>query len=142
MKKLKYNDDLEKVITAIFGVIGTLAIFINLYFKGFGKEDIMDAIKDLAGLAVVIAVFLVANKLFKRGKFDFTSVFETRLKDWINQNDYLVCDNFDEEGKGKFEKRYCLMVIDHSNLVTAKKTAKVAAINKEKGAFVYLPFKL
>jgi hypothetical protein len=142
MNKVKYNDELEKTITAIFGVIGTLAIFANLYFKGFGKEDVMDAIKDLAGLVVVIAVFLVANKLFMRGhKFDFASIFESHLKDWINQNDYLVCDNFNEEGKGQYEKRYCSMVIDHSNLVTAIKSAKMAAQNKEKGAFVYLPYK-
>jgi len=140
-KKLNYNDDLEKILTAVFGIVGIIAIFINLHIKGYVAENWFDAIKDIAGLIVVIAVFLVANKLFKKGeKFDFAKLFEQHLKDWINQNDYLVCENFDEEGKGKFNKRYCSMVIDHSNIVTRKKYAKDATPNKEKGAFVYLPY--
>jgi hypothetical protein len=141
MKKINYNDDLEKILTAVFGVIGIAAIIINLNNKGFTSENIWDAIKDIAGLIVVIAVFLVANKLFKKGQtIDFAKLFENHLKDWITQNEYLVCENFDDEGKGKFNKRYCSMVIDHSNLVTRKKYAKDAAPNKEKGAFVYLPY--
>ena len=141
-KKLNYNDDLEKILTAVFGFVGSIAIFINLHIKGYGAENWFDAIKDIAGIVVVIAVFLVANKLFKREeKFDFAKIFETHLKDWIDQNDYLVCENFDEEGKGKFNKRYCSMVIDHSNIVTRKKYAKDATQKKEKGAFVYLPYK-
>jgi len=141
-KKFNYNDDLEKILTAIFGAVGMVAIFINLHLKGYGNENWLDAIKDIAGLVVVIAVFLVANKLFKKGeKFDFSKIFEHHLKDWINQNDYLVCENFDEEGKGKFNKRYCSMVIDHSNIVTRKKYAKDATPNREKGAFVHLPYK-
>lgn len=138
---MKYNDNLEKILTAVFGGVGTVAIFVNLSLKGYSGENILDAIKDLAGMIVVIAVFLVANKLFRKGeKFDFAKVFEARLKTWIQQNDYLVCDNFEEEGKGKFGKRYCSMVIDHSNIVTRKKYAKDATPNKEKGAFVYLPY--
>jgi hypothetical protein len=142
MKKVKYNDQLEKILTALFGSIGTIAIFINLHLKGYQSENILDAVKDIAGLIVVIAVFLVANKLFRKGdKFDFTKLFENHLKNWIEQNDYLVCENFDEEGRGKFAKRYCSMIIDHSNIVTRKKYAKDATPNKEKGAFVYLPYK-
>jgi hypothetical protein len=139
----KYDDYLEKILTAVFGGIGTIAIFINLLLKGLTSENILDAVKDIAGLVVVIAVFLVANKLFRKGeKFDFIRLFESHLKDWINQNDYLISDeNIDEEGKGKFNKRYCSMVIDHSNIVTRKKRAKDATPKKEKGAFVYLPYK-
>jgi hypothetical protein len=141
-KTIKYNDQLEKILTALFGAIATVAILINLHFKGYQTENLLDAVKDIAGLVVVIAVFLVANKLFKKGeKFDFANKFEFHLKDWINQNDYLVCENFDDEGKGKYNKRYCSMVIDHSNIVTRSKYAKDATQNKEKGAFVYLPFK-
>ena len=137
----KYDDNLEKLLTAIFGGIAAIAILINLYLKGYTPENILDALKDLAGLVVVIAVFLLANKLFRKGeKIDFVKLFENHLKDWIKQNDYLVCENFDEEGKGKFSKRYCSMVIDHSNIVTRKKYAKDAVPNKEKGAFVYLPY--
>ena len=137
----KYDDNLEKMLTAIFGVVGIIAIIIKLIISGFSTENIIDAIKEISGLVVVIAVFLVANKLFRKvGKVDFTSIFENQLKDWISQNDYLVCENFDEEGKGKYNKRYCSMVIDHSNILTRRKSAKDAAVNREKGAFVYLPY--
>lgn len=139
---MKDNDQLEKHLTTIFSIVGTLAIIINLHIKGYSGENILDAVKDLAGLVVVIAVFLVANKLFIKGeKFDFVKIFENHLKNWIEQNDYLVSENFDEDGKGKYSKRYCSMVIDHSNIVTRKKYAKDAAQNREKGAFVYLPYK-
>lgn len=140
-EKLKYDDYLEKIMTALFGAIGTIAIIINLHLKGYNTENMLDSIKDLAGLVVVIAVFLVANKIFNRGgRKGFTNLFEKYLKEWIKQNDYLVCDNFEEDGKGKYNKRYCSMVIDHSNMVTRKKYAKDATPNKEKGAFVYLPY--
>jgi len=137
------SDKIEKIATYVLAPLGVIAILINLFIvKGFTVEGGLDALKDLAGLAVTFTVFFIAIKIFRKGiNFDFVAEFESNLKDWINQNDYLVCDNFDEEGKGKYKKRYCLMIIDHSNLVTAKKTAKAATINKEKGAFVYLPYK-
>jgi len=136
-----YDDKLEKYLTAIFSAAGTIAIIINLFLKGLTIQNLLDGVKDIAGLIIVIAVFLIANKLFRKSsKLDFREVFEKYLKDWIKQNDYLVCENFDEEGKGKNKKRYCSMLIDHSNLVTKRKFAKDAIPNKEKGAFVYLPY--
>ena len=64
-----YDDKLEKYLTAIFGTIGIIAIIINLILKGFTIENLLDGLKDIAGLIVVIAVFLIANKLFlKTGK--------------------------------------------------------------------------
>jgi len=128
-------------LTAIFGAIGTIAIIINLFLKGLTIENLLDGLKDIAGLVVVIAVFLIANKLFRKdAKPDFNLLFEKYLKDWISQNDYLVDDNFDEEGKGKFKKRYCSMIIDHTNMVTQNKIVKTAAPRTEKAAFVYLPY--
>jgi hypothetical protein len=136
-----YNDKLEKSLTAFFGALGTIAIIANLFLKGWSIENLLDALKDIAGLIVVIAVFLIANKLFiKDKKFDFNALFERYLKDWIDQNDYLVDDNFDEEGKGKFKKRYCSMIFDHTNMVTQNKIVKTAAPRTEKAAFVYLPY--
>jgi len=136
------NDQLEKKLTAIFGAIGLIAILVNLNLKGLTSINILDAIKDISGLIVVIAVFLLANKLFKKSEdLNFSKLFEEYLKDWIKQNEYLVCENFDDEGKGKFGKRYCSMIIDHSNIVRKSKLASDAAQNKEKGAFVYLPYK-
>jgi len=137
----KYDDRLEKSLTAIFGAIGTIAIIINLFLNGLTIENLLDGLKDIAGLIVVIAVFLIANKMFRKGaKLDFNIVFEKYLKDWINQNDLLLCEEFDKEGKGKDKKRYCYMMIDHSNIVTKRKFAKEAIPDKEKGAFVILPY--
>ena len=136
-----FNDNFEKILTVIAGSIGIMAIFIKLQLNGYTLENTIDAVKELAGLIVVVAVFLVANKIFRKdGKIDFTKIFEKHLKDWIDQNDYLVCENFDEEGKGKFNKRYCSMVIDHSNFITRMKLAKDTTDKKERGAFVYLPY--
>lgn len=134
------NDSLEKKLTVVFGVVAALAILFKLHLNGYGTVDLLDAIKDLSGLIVVIAVFLVANKLFRRDKdFNFNSAFESHLKEWIQRNDYLVSEEFDGEGQGKFATRFCSMVIDHSNLVTQKKKARDAAHNKEKATFVRLP---
>lgn len=68
-----YDDRLEKSLTAIFGAIGTIAIIINLFLKGLNIENLLDGLKDIAGLIVVIAVFLIANKIFRKGaKIDFS----------------------------------------------------------------------
>jgi len=137
----KYDDNLEKILTAVFGLLGTLAIIVNLFVKGWTTENLLDGMVDIAGLIVVIAVFLIASKIFrKEPKPDFHSLFKQHLKEWINQNDYLVDDNFDEEGKGRYKKRYCNMMIDHTNIVRQSKYAKDAAPRTEKAAFVYLPY--
>lgn len=135
-----YDDNLEKILTAMFGALGMLAVLINLHIKGYGVADILDAIKDMAGLVVVITVFLVANKIFKReDNPNFNKLFEEYLKEWINKNDYLISEEFEGTGKGKFATRFCSMMIDHSNFVTEKKLARDAVQNKEKATFVRLP---
>ena len=132
-----YDDNLEKILTAVFGILGLFAVLINLNIKGYEIGNILDAIKDMAGLVVVITVFLVTSKLFRRGKeLDFPKIFEEDLKEWIYQNDYLISDNLDPTDQGK---KCCRMVIDHSNFVTQKKLAKDAITNKEKAEFVRLP---
>jgi len=30
-KRLNYNDDLEKILTAVFGIVGIIAIFIKVF---------------------------------------------------------------------------------------------------------------
>lgn len=134
------NDNLEKKLTVIFGVVSALAILYKVHLNSYGAPDLLDAIKDLSGLVVVIAIFLVANKLFRREQnFDFNAAFESHLKEWIQRNDYLVSEEFGGDGQGKFATRFCSMVIDHSNLVTQKKKARDATHNKEKATFVRLP---
>lgn len=63
-----YNENLEKTLTALFGGFGILAIFINLHLKGYGSENWLDAIKDIAGLIVVLAVFIASVRLSSRSK--------------------------------------------------------------------------
>jgi hypothetical protein len=57
------NDKKEQTISVLFASIGILAIIINLYFKGYSTENLLDGIKDLVGLVVTIAVFLLASKI-------------------------------------------------------------------------------
>ncbi|HBG70053.1 MAG: hypothetical protein A2W93_09960 [Bacteroidetes bacterium GWF2_43_63] len=63
-----YNEDLEKILTAVFGFVGIAAIFINLDIKGYGNENWLDAIKDIAGLIVVLAVFLAAIRISQKSE--------------------------------------------------------------------------
>lgn len=136
-----YNENLEKVLTAVFGALGTIAIFINLHLKGYDAQNWLEAIKDIAGLIVVIAVFLIASKIFnftKSRKFNFYELFEEYLKEWANANKYLIDDSEIEIGKGKNGKRTIDMICNHENFV--KGTCFASEIS-EKGAFLYLPSK-
>ena len=74
-----YNEGLEKVLTAVFGGFGILAIFINLHLKGYDYENWLDAIKDIAGLIVVLAVFIASSRLGSRSK-TYTEVAKSALE--------------------------------------------------------------
>lgn len=74
-----YNEGLEKILTAAFGGFGILAIFINLHLKGYGYENFLDAIKDIAGLIVVLAVFIASSRLGSRSK-TYTEVAKSALE--------------------------------------------------------------
>ena len=143
-KKLNYNDDLEKILTAFFGIVGITAIFINLHIKGYSAENWFDAIKDIAGLIVAIAVFLVANKVLhfnvKSKKYDFNDKFECYLLEWAELNKYLIDSTNIYEKKGKDGKRTIEMIVNHENFVTGTQLAKDVS-SKYKGAFLYLPSK-
>jgi hypothetical protein len=144
-KRLNYNDDLEKILTAVFGIVGIIAIFINLHIKGYIAENWFDAIKDIAGLIVAIAVFLVANKVLhfnlKAKKYGFNDKFEHYLLEWAEQNKYLIdVTNINEE-KGKDGKRTIDMIVNHENFVKGTQLASEVSAPKNKGAFLYLPLK-
>jgi len=144
-KRLNYNDDLEKILTAVFGIVGIVAIFINLHIKGYIAENWFDAIKDIAGLIVAIAVFLVANKVLhfnlKSKKVGFNDKFEQYLLEWAEQNKYLIdATNINEE-KGKDGKRTIDMIVNHENFVKGTQLASEVSAPKNKGAFLYLPLK-
>ena len=95
-----YDDNLEKKLTAIFGSVAMIAVLVNLHVVGYEASNILNAVKDIASLIVVIAVFFVANKIFRKGTdVDFPLLFEQHLKEWISQNDYLISEDFDGDGK-------------------------------------------
>lgn len=142
MKKFNWDEDKEKFWTVVLGVFGTLALLINLFWvKGFSSENLFDSIKDFAGLGATIIVFFFASKMFYRNrKFNFYEKFEEHLKEWADQNKYLI--NPDTDTKGTVEpKRAYQMVLDHSNIVTREKLAKDMKGNTVTGNFVYLPLK-
>jgi hypothetical protein len=138
-----YDDRLEKSLTAVFGAIGTVAVLINLFVKGVNTEHLLDALKDIAGLVVVIAVFLIANKMFKSMTYsDFKSLFEKYLQEWVKHNRFLIDDVKQKEGKEDKEFYYMLTKKYHKNIVYQEKPAhefdlRSGASDYNKGAFLY-----
>jgi len=141
-----YDDNLEKYLTAIFGTIGSLAIIINLFIKGWSNENIMDGLVDLAGLLVTIVVFLIAMKTVSRLNYsNFKKAFEEYLQEWIDQNRYLIDEVKRKEGKENKEFYYMLTKAHHNNVVLQKKIANDFPINEgsiyHKGVFLYTDYK-
>lgn len=141
-----YDDNLEKYLTAIFGVIGTLAIIGNLFIKGWSNENILDGLKDLAGLLVTIIVFIIAMKTMRRLSYsNFKSAFEEYLQEWINQNRYLIDEVKRKEGKDNKEFYFMLAKAHHNNVVLQDKIANDFSINEgsvyHKGVFLYTDYK-
>jgi len=147
MKAIKhYDDNLEKYLTAIFGTIGSLAIIINLFIKGWSTENIMDGLVNLAGLLVTVVVFLIAMKTVSRLNYsNFKKAFEEYLQEWIDQNSYLIDEDKKEEGKEKKQFYYMLTKPHHNNVVLQEKKAKDFPRKEgtiyHKGAFLYTDYK-
>lgn len=73
------NNKKEQLIALIFSVVGSLAILINLTLKGFTTENLLDAVKDLVGLLVTVAIFLVAYSMSNKSK-SYSEVARSSLK--------------------------------------------------------------
>jgi len=141
-----YDDNLEKYLTAIFGTIGSLAIIINLFIKGWSNENIMDGLVDLAGLLVTVVVFLIAMKTVSRLNYsNFKKAFEKYLQEWIDQNRYLIDKEKMTEGKENKQFYYMLTKRHHNNVVLQKKLAHDFPIKKGfvwyKGVFLYTDYR-
>jgi len=141
-----YDENLEKILTAVFGVIGSLAIIINLFIKGWTNENILDGLVDFAGLIVTIIVFLVAFRTMTRLDYSgFKKEFEKYLQEWIDQNSYLIDEEKKEEGKEKKQFYYMLTKPHHNNVVLQQKKAKDFPRKEgtiyHKGAFLYTDYK-
>ena len=127
-----YDDNLEKYLTAIFGIIGTIAIIANLFIKGWTNENILDGLKDLAGLLVTIVVFIIAMKTMKKLSYsNFKSAFEEYLHEWVSQNRYLIDEVKRKEGKENKEFYFMLTKAHHNNVVLQEKIANDFPKNEE-----------
>lgn len=100
------DNNKEQAIAVIFSIVGSLAILINLSIKGFTTENSLDAIKDLVGLLVTVAIFLVAYSISNKSK-SYVDVARQALKKMQEKMpDFLMGprfnrDNYDPEtGKG------------------------------------------
>jgi hypothetical protein len=141
-----YSEDLEKILTGLFGVIGLLAIIIKLFIIGWTYENILDALVDLAGLVVTIIVFLVAFQAMRKLDYSgFKKEFENYLNDWIGQNRYLIDEVRREGGKEKKQFYHMLSKAHHNNLVLQEKVAADFPIKEgfywHKGVFLYTDYK-
>lgn len=141
-----YDDKLEKYLTAIFGIIGTIAIIANLFIKGWTSENILDGLKDLAGLLVTIIVFIIAMKTMKKLSYsNFKSAFEEYLKVWVSQNRYLIDEAKRKEGKENKEFYFMLTKSHHKNVVLQEKVAADFLKNEgtvyHKGVFLYTDYR-
>ena len=118
--------------------MSTLAIISNLTLKGFSTENILDAIKDIAGLIVVVAVFLIASKLFsfnKKKGFSFNEKFEEYLLEWAKCNRYLIDTSEIKMPKGGKNLRTIDMIYNHASMINCNDASTVST----KGSFLYLP---
>ncbi len=135
--KVRYDDDLEKIVTSILGIIGTLAIIVNLLLKGITPENTLDAIKDIASLIITVIVFMIASRIFRKPSLkSFTDRFEAYLREWAEQNVCLIDPESATIEKGKDNKRAYTMVVDHTSFVNGTPASK-----SKRGAFLYLPLK-
>lgn len=140
-----YDDNLEKYLTAIFGIIGTIAIIGNLFIKGWTSENILDGLKDLAGLLVTIVVFIIAMKTMRKLSYsNFKSAFEEYLHEWVSQNRYLIDEVKRKEGKEDKEFYYMLTKAHHNNVVLQDKIAtdfpRKEGTIYHKGVFLYTDY--
>ena len=141
-----YDDNLEKYLTAIFGVIGIIAIITNLFIKGWNNENMLDALKDLAGLLVTIIVFIIAMKTMRTLSYsNFKNAFEEYLHEWVMQNRYLIDEVKRKEGKENKEFYFMLTKAHHNNVVLQDKLATDFPKNEgtvyHKGVFLYTDYK-
>lgn len=84
MKKIS-----EQTVSLFFSIVGSLAIIINLLLKGYSHENILDAIKDLAGLFITIAIFVVAHRIRKSTISYLESGKNALIKLYDNYIDYF-----------------------------------------------------
>ncbi len=134
-------------IATILGVIGAIAIIVNLFINGVSVSSILDAIKDIMGLSIAVGIYWIANRIYatKKPKQQFHELFEEKLHEWAIKNKYLIepkCipvgDDIVKNGKLGEHYRCYKMVADHANLINKKLAADENP--NSKAVFIKLPY--
>ncbi|HOZ48649.1 MAG TPA: hypothetical protein PLO37_16055 [Candidatus Hydrogenedentes bacterium] len=95
---MPWDDRVEKIAGICLGIVGIVAICANLVFKAFTIENVLDAVKDVAGAAVPFLVFIVALQLRQKEK-TFRDTAEKVLKKIQSKyEDYLVGPEYSKSG--------------------------------------------
>ena len=93
-------------------------------------------------LVVTLMVFLLTLKIFRMGYGSFRQIFEERLHEWVEDNDYLIDSQKKTAGSIETKEFYFMLTKPHhSNLLERSKLASEfpdtgGRINP-KGAFLY-----
>lgn len=137
----------EQIIALIFSIVGSLAIIINLTIKGLTTENILDSIKDLVGLLVTVAVFLLAYSISRKSK-SYTDIARSSLvKLQDKYSNFLMGPRYNRENyepeKGKgieylFITNYDSKSKQRAKLIPIQPLEEgVLAIYVQKGTLVY-----
>jgi hypothetical protein len=139
------NESKEKWIAFWLSIAGTIFIIVNIYFKGFSIENLFDALKDICGFAVSIIIVFITSKIIKKYS-NFKSKFNKYLKEWVDQNDYLIDSKLKTAGTTDTKEYYYMLTkIHHKNFITREKKAfefpETYGKLNAKGAFLYIDTK-
>jgi len=112
------NQRKEQTIAVIFSTVGCLAIILNLNFKGFTPINFLDALKDLVGLSITIAVFLIAYSISSKSKSYLDSGLRALEKLKSENENILLGPEYDKsdynpEEAGKSQRMKYLFFAKH-----------------------------
>lgn len=92
MKKFIEKIELEKLLSALFGIIAAIAIYYEMKIAGFEEASIAGGIKDFAGIIIDIILLIVALNIFKRRgpKESFEDRMKKELEEWIEKHSNMI----------------------------------------------------
>ncbi|MBL7127545.1 MAG: hypothetical protein ISS16_01005 [Ignavibacteria bacterium] len=135
MKKSFWKD--EKFWTIFLGTIGCLAL---IWILINDPSDWPSILVNFAQIGVAVIVFFIAHNIFKnlikKKTFGFNEKFEEHLKDWAEQNKYLIDTSEIGVPKGNEKRRSIQMICNHANMLNC---SDANSTSSKRGSFLYLP---
>lgn len=125
----------ETKIGGLFGIIGLIAIIVEVSLNGWSTSAIAGGIKDLAGTMVIVVLFLISakNLIPKKQTFTYEEKMKNALDQW--QNNHLPIVNRKEEFKDS-KLRY-FMLTDPKKFFSYNKSTEIERV--ESGLFLEMP---